>query len=136
MKRLIGLLMGGLLLLPLHAGARQAPRPVWTDVNRLAMLGHVAEAHVEASTRKSGAWSPEVVVSLTTAGDHMVSRPEPWSLSSRRPAGTLGVTVAPLRVRGRGGLVSVFDLDMGYGASGGASGTALQVSVLKVGFSF
>jgi hypothetical protein len=102
----------------------------------MAMLAHVAGAHLEAGPRKSGAWTPELILSVTMAGDHQVSRSEPWSMALRRPTGMVGVTVAPLRFRGKGRQVSVLDLDMGYGSSGGASGTALQVGVLKVGFPF
>lgn len=136
MRRGLGLMLGGLLLLPFYTEARQAPRHLRTDMYRLAMIGHVAEAHLEASAHRRGAWSPKLILTLTVAGDPVITRPEPWSLSSRGPAGMLGATVAPLRFRSGGAQVSVLDLDMGLGTSGGASGTAFQVGVLKVGFPF
>lgn len=127
------LLLGGLLLLPLHAGARQH---VWKDSTHWVMLGHETELHVGARPRGSGAWSPQALVTHTRRGDPLRSRPESYALASREPAGSLALTFAPLRFRGNGRQVSVLDLDMGYASGTEGSGTALQVGVLKMGFSF
>ncbi|WP_257449668.1 hypothetical protein [Archangium lipolyticum] len=126
MKRVPGGLVGGLLLLP-----------PWADVSHLPMLGHVAEVHLEAGSRGMGRCPPEAVVTLTTLGDPLVPRPEAYLLSSHGPAGgTLSMTLSPLRSCPGGYQVSMFDLDLSYETNREGSGTALQVGVLKVGFSF
>lgn len=124
--------MGGLLLLPLHAVARQH---VWRDSIHWVMLGHESELHLGARAHGSGGWSPQAVVTQTRRGDPLFSRSEAYALSSRQPAGSLALTLAPLRFRGDRHQVSVLDLDMGYATGTGGSGTALQVGV-KMGLSF
>jgi hypothetical protein len=143
------LLMGGLLLLPLHAGAREAPphrvpelsrgvsdTHLWRDSTHWVMLGHMTETHLGARPRKSGSWSPQAIVTHMRVGDPLIPRPEAYARSSREPAGSLALTLAPLRFRGAGHQVSVLDLDLGYAASAEGSGTALQVGVVKLGFPF
>lgn len=103
----------------------------------LPMLSHMAEMHLSAGAREGGVCLPEVVLSLTTMGDPLVPRPEAYTLSPLGPAGSLGVTLAPLRFCGGGGLqVSLFGLDMAYETSEGSSGTALQVGLLEASFDF
>ena len=100
------------------------------------MLGHVAELHLGMGSRERGVCPPEAVVTLTREGDSLEPRPEASSLFSRGPASALGMTLAPLRFRGGGYHVSVLELQMAYETREGASGTALQVGLLGVGFSF
>ncbi|WNG42721.1 hypothetical protein F0U60_00385 [Archangium minus] len=108
---------------------------VETEMRHLPMLGHMAEMHLSAGSRDGGVCLPELVISLTTMGDPLIPRPEAYS--PRGPAGSLGVTLAPLRYCGGGGLeVSLFGLDMAYETSEGSSGTALQMGLLGASFDF
>lgn len=134
MMRVHGGWAGGVLLLSLHA-AHAAPR-VLAEERYLTMLSHAAELHLDTASRERGVCPPEVVFSLTRMGDSLVPRPESYALSAAGPAGSLGMTLSPLRLRAGAHQLSVLDLDMAYETSGGASGTSLQVGVLKVDFSF
>lgn len=134
-RALGGLAGGGILLLSLHA-SRASPR-LRAEVKHVPMLNHAAEVHVSADSREWGVCSPAAVFSLTRMGDPLLPRPETYALSSHGPAGgSLGMTLTPLRSCGDGLQVSVFGLDMAYEASGGSTGSALQVGVLKVDFTF
>jgi hypothetical protein len=134
MMRAPGWWAGGVLLVSLHA-AHAAPR-VQAEERYLTILGHMAELHLDTATRDTGVCPPEVVFSLTRMGDPLLPRPQAYALSSDGPAGSLGMTLSPLRFRAGGHQLSVLDLDLAYETSGGASDTALQVGVLKVDFSF
>ena len=126
MKRVLGGLAGGFLLLP-----------AWAEVSHLPMIGHVAEVHMRAGSRGLGGCPPEAVVTLTMMGDPLVPRLEAYSLSSHGPAGgSFGMTLSPLRSCWGRYQVSMFDLDMAYETNREGSGTALQIGVLEVGFSF
>lgn len=100
------------------------------------ILGHVAELHLGTGSRERGVCPPEVVVTLTKVGDPLEPQPEASPLFSRGPAGSLGMTLAPLRLRGSGYEVSVLGLEMAYETREGASSTALQVGLFGVDFSF
>lgn len=126
MMRALEALAGGLLVSALPQ----------VEVDHLALHSHVAEVHLDTGARESGVCPPELVVALTRMGDPLVPRPEAYALSPGGPAGSLGMTLSPLRLRMGEHQVSVLDLDMAYETSGEGSGTALQVGVLKLDFSF
>jgi hypothetical protein len=107
------------------------------DAAYLGMLGSAIGVRVGAGLERSGLWRPSVRANLAFIGGQrlrflMGERASPVVL----PASSLGLVVAPLRFVTRQTEFSILELGAGIGWDFPGLATAIDLTVLEVGFRF
>jgi hypothetical protein len=110
---------------------------VQADVSYLGALGHATEARVGVGLQRSGVWAPGLLLTGSLLlGERLAFRTPEQPTASVGPLGVVGLSVSPLRFCSGGRCASVLELGAGYGTDGASGGTALQLGLLEVGFTF